>query len=126
MKITTTEELDLAIIELEKRKVVQQSILLSEFHNTYESLKPINLVKAAFHKVTEPGDARSTILKAVGGIATGLLTKKLLVGKTTSLVGSLLSNALKIGTTKAVYSNSDKIKAYGLAIYHNLFKKGKH
>jgi hypothetical protein len=111
MKITTTEELDLAIIELEKRKIVQQSILASQFHNTYESLKPINLVKAAFHKVTEP---------------TGLLTKKLLVGKTTSLVGSLLSNALKIGTTKAVYSNSDKIKAYGLAIYHNLFKKGKH
>ena len=125
MKITTTEELDLAIIELEKRKVVQQSILVSQFHDTYESLKPGNLLKSAFHKITESGDARSTALKAIGGIATGILTKKLLVGKTSSFVGSLLSNALKIGTTKAVYSNSDKIKAYGLAIYHNLFKKDK-
>ena len=125
MQITNTTELDLAIVELEKGKVVQQSILVSQFHETYESMKPMNILKSAFHKATESGDVGSTVLKAIGGIGAGLITKKLLVGKTHSLIGSLLSNALKIGTTKAVYSNTDKIKAYGMAIYNNLFKKNK-
>ncbi|MDB5202269.1 MAG: hypothetical protein JWQ27_1678 [Ferruginibacter sp.] len=122
MKINNTDELDLAIIELEKRKVVQQSILLSQFHTTYEGLKPINLIKNAFHKITEPGDTRGTILKAVGGIGAGFLAKNLLIGKSTSVVGSLISNAVKVTATNVVLKNAEKIKAYGTAIVHNLFK----
>ncbi len=123
MQINNSQDLELAIIEMEKRKVVQQSILVSQFHETYESLKPVNLLKAAFHKATEAGDTRSTILKTVGGIGVGLLTKKLLIGKTTSLIGSLVSNALKLTASNTVYNNTDKLKAYGIAIYNNLFKK---
>lgn len=125
MHIHTAEDLELAIIELEKRKVVQQSILVSQFHETYESLKPLNLLKSAFHKVTEAGDTRSGILKAAGGIGVGLLTKKLLIGKTTSVVGSLLSNALRLTASNTVMNNTDKLKAYGIAIYNNLFRKHK-
>lgn len=125
MQINNAQELELAIVEMEKRKVVQQSILASQFHETYESLKPLNLLKSAFHKVTEPGDARSSILKAAGGIGVGLLTKKLLIGKTTSVVGSLISNVLRLTASNTVMNNTDKLKAYGIAIYNNFFRKHK-
>ncbi|MEP6711042.1 MAG: hypothetical protein ABJA37_01435 [Ferruginibacter sp.] len=125
MQINNSQELELAIIELEKRKVVQQSILMSHFHETYESLKPVNLLKAAFHKVTEPGGTRATLLKAAGGIGVGLLTKNLLIGKSTSAVGSLVRNAIRLTASNTVYNNADKIKAYGTAIFNNLFKKHK-
>ena len=123
MQINNSNELALAIIELEKRKVVQQSILMSQFHDTYESLKPINLIKNAFHKATDGGGAGGTILKAAGGIGVGLLTNKLLLSKSPSIIGKLLSNAVKLTATNTVFKNSDKIKAYGTAIYNNLFKK---
>ena len=125
MQIHTSQDLELAIIEMEKRKVVQQSILVSHFHDTYESLKPVNLIKSAFHRIIEPGDARSTLLKAAGGVGMGLLTKKLLIGKTTSVIGSLVSNALKLTASNTLYNNTDTLKAYGIAIYNNLFKKHK-
>jgi hypothetical protein len=123
MKITNSEELELAIKELEQRSVVQQSILSSQLHATYESLKPMNLIKSAFHKITAPGDTRSTILKAAGGLGAGLLAKKFLIGKSSSMIGSFMSNALKVTAANKVIGNADKIKAYGIAIFNNLFRK---
>jgi len=123
MKIHTSQDLDNAIVELERRKVIQESILKEQFHGTIEHFKPKNLLKSAFHKVLEPSDTRTTILKAAGGLGVGLLTKNLLLGKTTSLIGRLAGSALKVTATNSVINNTDKIAAWSTAIYHNLFSK---
>lgn len=123
MTITNSEELEMAIAELERRKVIQESILKSQLQTTGESLKPGNLLKSAWHKITGPGDARSMVLKAAGGVGVGLLTKKLLLDKSTSMIGSLVRNAVKATAANKVIGNADKIKAYGTAIFNNLFKK---
>ncbi len=123
MKISNKKELDLAIIELEKRKLAQEDILTSQFHGIYESMKPINLIRGLFTKVSDSPDIKSGLLKTITGIAVGIITKKLFIGKTTSLMGKILSNALQLGAAKTAISNTDKVKAYGTAIYNNLFKK---
>ena len=73
MQINTSQDLDAAIEELERRKVIQESILKDQFHTTIEHFKPGNLIKGAFRKVIEPGDTRSTILKTAGGLGAGLV-----------------------------------------------------
>lgn len=123
MKIHTSQDLDNAISELERRKVIQESILKEQYRDTVDHFKPKNLLKSAFNKVLEPSDTRTTLLKAAGGLGVGLLTKNLLLGKATSIVGKLASNALKVTATNTVIKNTDKIAAWGTAIYHNLFSK---
>lgn len=123
MKLSSKKELDEAIIELEKRKIYQRNLLVDQYHETVDSLKPANLIKGVFSNIAHSPGARSGILKAVAGLGVGMLTKNLFWGKSSSLVKRWLGNALKIGVAKTAVSNSDKIKAYGVAIYHNLFKK---
>lgn len=123
MQINTSQDLDNKIAELERRKVIQESILKEQFHSTVDHFRPKNLLKAAFHKVMEPSDTRTTILKAAGGLGVGLLTKNLLLGKSTSLIGKIVRTAVKAKATNAVINNTDKISAWGTAIYHNLFSK---
>lgn len=123
LSITNSIELEAAIVELEKRQVVQKSILKSQWNDTKESLKPLNILKDAAHRIVDPGSPLGMVLKAAGGISMGFLTQKLLLGKTSSLPAKILGTALNLTTTGTVYSNAEKLKAYGLAIYHNLIKK---
>jgi hypothetical protein len=123
MKISSKKELDEAIIELEKKKVYQRGLIIEQYQETVESLRPANLIKGVFNDITHSSGARSAILKTVAGLGFGMLTKNLLWGNSTSLIKRWLGNALKIGVAKTAVSNADKIKAYGAAIYHSLFKK---
>ncbi|MEO7524360.1 MAG: hypothetical protein ABIT58_09715 [Ferruginibacter sp.] len=123
MKISNKKELDEAIIQLEKKKVFQGNLMKDQYQDTLESLKPGNLIKHALKGIVHSPDARSGILKTVAGLSVGLLTKNLFWGNSGSIVKRLLGNAMKIGVAKTAVSNSDKIKAYGLAIYNNLFRK---
>lgn len=124
MKITNTRELDLAINDLEQRVAGQQKVMVAHFHKTYESFRPHNLLKSVFQNAVKSTDTQNTIFKIVGGLASILLTNTLFSKlKTNSTATSLLNKALKIGTSKVLYNNVDKIKAYGQAIYDNVFKK---
>jgi len=123
MTVTTQAELELAIAELKQKKLEQQDALKIVFHETVEGFKPMNLLKKAVGKVIQPGDTRDTIIKALGGIGVGLLTKGIIGNKSSSFIGSFFKKAVKVGAGKVFYNNADKLKAYGTAIYHNLFKK---
>lgn len=123
MKLSSKKELDEAIIALEKKKVAQKQMLKEHYEVTIESLSPGKLIKDAFSSITHSPGAGSTILKTITGIAVGLLTKKLFIGKSSSFVSKMVSNAVKFGVAKAAISNTDKIKAYGAAIYNNLFRR---
>ena len=125
MDISTIEDLDSAIAELQQKKIATKEQLAADFHELHESIRPINLLKSGIQKITAPGDIRSTLLKAAGGLGMGLLTKGIISGKTGGAIGSMVGNTLKATVSNTIYQNADKIKAYGLAIYHNLFGKGK-
>lgn len=123
--INNCEDLDKAIEELERRKVIRQAMLTEQFHATADHFKPGNLIKSAFNNIIAPSSTRDNILKTVGGLGVGFLTKNLLLGKSTSLIGKLASNALKVGAANGIMQNTDKITAWSTAIYNNLFKKSK-
>jgi hypothetical protein len=123
MNINNATDLQAAIIELEKRKVIQESLLKEQFHETRESLKPLNMIKSSFAKLTHTPEIRDGVLKTVAGVGIGLLTKNMFLGKAIPLVKSLVGNAVEDSVQKTVKTSADTVKAYGTAIYHNLFRK---
>ena len=119
MQINNVQELEYAILELENKKLVQQKEMTAEFKATVESLKPMNLIKSSFHKINKNHLAK-TVLKTAGGIGLAMLTSKI-SGGTIKPSGpkSIVSGLIKSSLGAAVLNNTDKIKAYGTALFQN-------
>jgi hypothetical protein len=123
MSINNYRELVIAIEELEQKRKRQEADLVEHFHGTVDSFKPGNLLKSAVGKIGNPA-VIGTILKAAGSLGVGLLTTKLAGGAAATSSGrGLIGSLLKQSAAKTVFSNIDKIKAYGVSAYRNLFGK---
>ncbi len=125
MIITNSKELRQAILSLELKRKVQEQAVVEQFHVTVESLKPGNLIRSAVGKIM-PVDVFETVVKTAGTVGMGLLTSKLVGGAAAASKGkALLGGLLSQTATRTVVNNMDTIKAYGTAIFQNLFSKTK-
>jgi len=123
MMINNEEDLALAIQQLELKKKQQETELIAHFHSTVDSFKPGNLIKSAVGKIGDPA-VIGTILKTAGSLGVGFLTTKLAGGAAATASGrGLIGSLLKQSAAKTVFSNIDKIKAYGISAYKNIFSK---
>ncbi len=122
MKINNKSELDTAITEMEIRKQIQGKLLVDQFKATRESLQPINLIKNSFSKLTQIPGIEEGIVNTIAGIAVGILSKKLFLGKSTTVFKKILSGVFEFAVTNTTIRNAEIIKAYGKSIYNNLFK----
>jgi len=123
MKITNKAMLDAAIRDLELKRYEQEALLKEKFQATRESLSPMNLIRDGISKITSMPNFQGNLLKTIGGLGAGVLSKKLFLGGSHSIVKKLLSRVVEVAVAKSTISNADKIKAFGISIYHNLFKK---
>ena len=124
MAIETSKDLDDTIAALERKRVIQKSILKQQFNETIDHYKPKNLIKGAIKSAFDNKDGKGAILKTVGRIGAGFLAKNLVLGSgATTIVGKIVNKAIKAGALTTILNNSDKIKAWGTAIYKNLAKK---
>jgi hypothetical protein len=123
MSYQNIAELKAAIAVLEAQKKLQQQELVQHFQATKESLKPANLFRAAVGNIDKSG-VLNTVIKTASTIGAGLIAGKLVGGSTAVASGQgLLRFFLKQAASSGILSNKDKIKAYGTAIYNNLFAK---
>ena len=83
------------ILLLEHQQKQELIVLKNQFHDTYESLKPINFLKNTFHEVTSSPDIKNNLLNNAIGIATGFLTKKVLVGASHNPIKRILGTVLE-------------------------------
>lgn len=61
-KITTQSDLKLAISQLEMKQKLECFLLKEEAHNTYEQLKPLNLLISSFKDAVATSDGAKNIL----------------------------------------------------------------
>jgi hypothetical protein len=122
-----TDALNEAIIKLKYRRIYELQLLKEQFHETYESLRPINLIKSTFHEVTTSPEIKNTILDNVIGLGTGIISKKLLIGNSRNPIKKLLGTVLEFAVAGIVSKHADGVKATGESILHRLlnFKKVK-
>lgn len=121
MGINNTADLKAAIDKLESESLVQKTVITAQYYTTLESLKPMNLLKSSFNKVVRSPGLVENILNATVGLGAGFLSKKMLIGKSTSVLKKLLGSAVEFGVAGLIAKNYGTIKNTGVGIFNKIF-----
>src|SRR5450631_3437354 len=122
MDIKTAADLKAAIALLEVDLTVKKRILTEQYHDTCESMRPANIIKNAFNKIVDSGDLADKIIGTTVGLGAGVLSKKILVGKSTNIFKRILGTVIEVAVTSAIAKNSEGIKEKGLNILRKFTK----
>jgi len=119
--ISPTAKLKNAIQLLEIEQAMNKQLLKKQFHFTYESLKPINILNDTFKDILS--SSKGNIWDNVIGLATGYLTKKLVVGVSDNILRKIFGSILQFGVTKVVSQHPEAIKSFAHFIFQRVFHK---
>jgi hypothetical protein len=123
-KITSLAELKVAIHLLEQKQADEVKLLKEQAQRTYESFKPMNLLKNTFKEAAASKELKDSIINTAIGLAAGFIYNLVIEKITNTKLRTLLSTALMAGITAIADKNSDSLKAFGNEIL-NLFKSKK-
>ncbi len=121
--ITTSEELKAAIRTLELQQARELLLLKEQYYETRESFKLVNLLKSKFKEVAGDPDLKTDAINAAIGFTSGILARKLMIGKTINPFKKLLGIAVEMVVASKVVKNADGIKSAGGSIFNMLFRK---
>jgi hypothetical protein len=121
--ITSSKELRNAIQLMEEEQTIKGQLLKEQVFTTYESLKPINLIKNTLKDLSSSPYLIENIAGSVVGIATGYVSKKIVVGASANIFRKLFGTILQFGITNLVAQRSDAIKSVGQYIVQQVFRK---
>ena len=117
--IQSVTDLNNAILFLENKQAHEEMKLKEQFHLTYESLKPLNIVKNIFKKTVESNDLKDNIVNSSIGISAGYISKMVFQKLATNPLKSILGNFVLFGVKKVMENNADVIKV----VVHNIIEK---
>ncbi|TWI00398.1 hypothetical protein IQ05_01044 [Flavobacterium tiangeerense] len=106
-KSTESEMLKEAIQLLKEKQAFELVQLKDQYHVTYESLQPVNLIKNAFGQLTKTSEFKGNILNSVIGIASGYLSKKVLLGSSHNPITKVLGTILQFAITNFVSKKAE-------------------
>lgn len=121
--ITSTAALKEAIQLLEIDQDIKGQILKEQLYITYESLKPLNLLKHTLKEISSSPYLIDNISGSAMGLVSGFLSKKIFVGASGNLIRKLIGSVLQFGITNVVAQNSDVIRSVGQALFHHFIRK---
>jgi hypothetical protein len=122
-KITSSTELKKAIQLLEEEQAIQGRLLKEQVFITYESLKPINLIKNTLKDLSSSPYLIENIVGSAMGIATGYVSKKIVVGTSANIFRKLIGSIFQLGVTNLIAQHPDAIKLFGQYIVQHIFRK---
>jgi len=106
-QINETDTLNETIVLLKYKQAQELIILQEQFQLTYDSLKPINLIKNAFSEMTHSPDIKGNLINNVIGLSTGYLSKRILLGSTHNPIKRILGSVLQYVVANVVTKKSD-------------------
>jgi hypothetical protein len=106
-KINQQAVLNEAINLLKDKQAYELQLLKTQFYTTYESLKPINLIKNGLHEVTSSPDVKKTVINTAIGLATGYISKKVLIGTTNNPIKKILGAILEFTIANVIAKNAN-------------------
>ncbi|HEY3388496.1 MAG TPA: hypothetical protein VGK38_02920 [Prolixibacteraceae bacterium] len=119
-KITAAEALKKSISILERRQTEEGILLREQFTVTYESLKPVNVLRKILSDIAEPSDIKDSLIQTVTGLITGYFSRKILVRSSRNPLLRLAGVFVQYGVTNFVSRHSDSIRALGLYYINRL------
>jgi hypothetical protein len=121
--ITNAAELKNAIQLLQEEELIKRQLLKEQLNLTFESLKPINLLKKTVKDISTSPELIDSIIGHVAGLASGYLTNKIFVGKSGNLLKKIIGVILQLGVTKVVSQYPDAIRSFGRFIIDYFLRK---
>lgn len=122
-EISSIAGLKNAIQLLETEQELSKQLLKEQFYITYENLKPIALLKRAIKDISSSPYLVDNLSGTLMGLASGYLTKKLVVGSSGNLIRKLIGSVLQFGVTNVVAQHSNIIKTVGQAVLQHFIPK---
>jgi len=121
--ITSTADLKKAIQQLEVEHAYNKQLLKEQFNIVSESLRPLNILKGTLKDISTEPHLINNVLGTATGIATGYLTKKIIVRGSGNIFRKLIGSALQIGVTNVVAQHPETIKSIGRFIFQYFLHK---
>jgi len=123
-KLENAQDLKQAITELEIKAASQKIEIQESVSIISENLKPANLVKSGVQSVFS-GNHTEELRNVLIGLATGFISRKLLLRKSNGFVKKTLGNVIQWGITGLVSKNAELIKEKAGVVIDRFFKKHK-
>lgn len=123
METYTVESLREKIKELQIRQVEEGKVLKAQLATTYESLKPINIVKSIVNDAFESKPLREEFVNTAAGYVTGLITKKLIIGSSKNPVLKLFGLGIQLAMTTLMSKNYAAVKEVIAQLAGSVFTK---
>ena len=110
---------------LEEEHAFNGQLLIKQFHLTYESLKPVNLLKSTLNEVVTSPYLLDHIIGTSVSLAAGYLSKKIVVAGSDNKSRQLLGSVLQFSITNLITENPKAIKSIRKFIKKHIFHKKK-
>ena len=124
-KITSVDGLKHAIQLLEIEQGEKGRLLKDQFLTTYNSLRPVNLIRKTLKDIFSPSGLVENISGTAIGTASGYLLKRYFIGSSESKLKKLIASIVQFGITSAAARFSDQFALYGKAMLQSLFRRMK-
>lgn len=111
------------ILLMELQQENDRILLKEEFKQTFEALRPVNLLKNTFHDLVQSPDFKEDLVDSALGLATGFISKKLVVGNTHNPLKQILGVLLQLAITSIVTKNADVIKSSLMTLINKFTNK---
>ena len=109
---------------LEVEKEAKAQLLKEQFLITFESLKPVNMLKSTLEEVATSPYLIENIIGSAIGLATGYFSQKIVVGSSFTLLKRIIGSALQFGVANLVAQHPGSISSIGKFVY-KLFSRKK-
>ncbi len=121
--ITSYEGLRNAIGLLEVEQSIKGRQLKDQLYITYESLKPVNLLRSTLKEITSSRYLTDDISSTAMGLVSGFLSKRIFVGTSGNAFRKLVGSILQFGITNLVSRKSEVIKSFSQSLFQYFFRK---
>ena len=111
-KQSATEKLRERIALLEIKQKEDWEVLKEELSETYESLKPVNLLKNTIKDFASSEELKISLFETIIAIINNFLAKQLQKSNPSNLWMKLLSVAIQLGVTNMLSRNRDTISEF--------------
>jgi hypothetical protein len=115
--ISSAEQLRAAIEMLERDRLAEGKLLHQHFVRTYDSIRPVNLVRSAFAEVSESPELKGHMVSLAVGLVAGHLSKRVYEAIDGDENGSIMGTVIQAGVTNAVARNPEVVMAAGRGLF---------
>jgi len=122
-KISSSAVLQESIQILEVEREIEGRILKQQFQLAYERFKPANLIRSSLLEIASTPNLVNNVVDTAIGLATGYLSKKIVIGASGSMLRRLMGIVVQLGVTNSVTQHPYTIRSIGQFIFHHFLDK---